>query len=328
MNWVMDFKDGFIGFINGLSYSFGNIGLLLSQLIKSIIRWTLSMIQMSWSQVGYMTAFIKNIIFSVTGMMKHFLKFVGFIISWGVSILFEPFNLFIKIIEYNVLIFINFWIGLIFNTKLEDVFTMEYGKSQIKVLIQWIRFINVVIITSLFLGILIYYSIVRIIYWLTKIEKRKQGIGKQKEIEVKSGLESRGNINKRSNSFSFPSNLKPNSIFQDLIDEEINTRQKNQDVSDDESINFTIQRDEDYDDVLEYDGLDSLKSNREKNNDDGNKMDSDGNNNDGNNDVNFDSIKTNESIPSESMGTYSTGIFSKLNLTPITTIEEEGEEYK
>jgi hypothetical protein len=118
---------------------------------------------LSWN-IGYILYVVASKIFYT----------VYLLISTLVWIIFGPFSLFINIIEFNVHIFIDFWLSVLFDTRLQDLITLEFGITQFKILAQWLRYINLVCITALILGILVYYSAVRFIYWATKMEKTKK----------------------------------------------------------------------------------------------------------------------------------------------------------
>lgn len=155
----------------------------------SVISYTTAIAQNTLKLAFSMVRYAITALFSLTiGVVRHVLHGVGLLV-WLVC---EPFSLMIRIIEYNALRFVNIWIKLLFNTQLENLMTVEYGLSQLKVIAQWVRFINVMCLAGIFLGISTYYTVIKMIYWATKLET------KEKRLKIKEELRLTSDINKRS----------------------------------------------------------------------------------------------------------------------------------
>lgn len=315
--------------------------------------------------------FIRFLIVKIIGIISFTLSTI-FKMSWLITFLiFEPFNLIIRIIDYNVTKFVDFWLLLLFNTKLEKIFTIEYGKLQFKIFVQWIRFINVMIISGLIIGILTYYTSVRIIYWLTKVENKKNKQKKmEKAIEDKIGrigdrrketIFGTFNIDRleaeaeetitahQSNNSDIYENdvtisdkvdqvanfwdsqdIKPNKLFKEFIATSEGKAIANESLS-------SHHGEEDDDDIYNYGSLSSLKviggdSARNKNDEGSTESRTRnsrlaGSTNSGSGTL-FDPVsRGSEGLSDSNQGTgTTTSIFSRLNLTPITTIEEDDEE--
>lgn len=296
------------------------------ELKNDVISWTLFISGQLFKYIQFTTSYSLSLIYILIkqfyGIIQFFcspivkflfisLKTIWLCLSFTVFIIFEPFNLFIRIIEFNVRKFIDFWLSLLFNTKLEDIFTIEYGKLQFKILVQWVRFINVMIITGLILGILTYYTSVRIIYWMTQVEKKKK---KEAEEEKDQG----GNViddRIRETIFGTFDIDKLEEEHQEQVVDQVDKFWRDEEVERTrlfQDINSTLNDRHEEDDVYNYESLNSLKPqgiNESTRSRAGQLFDSMGRG----------SIDSNQ-------GTGTTSIFSRLNLTPITTIEEEEEE--
>lgn len=155
----------------------------------NVIAYTTAIAQYTLTLSFSMVRYTSTTLFSVTiGVVRHVLHGVGLLV-WLVC---EPFSLMISIIEYNAVGFVNIWIKLLLNTQLENLMTVEYGLSQLKVIAQWVRFINVMCLAGIFLGISTYYTVIKMIYWATKLEK------KEKRLKIKEQLKVTSDVNKRS----------------------------------------------------------------------------------------------------------------------------------
>jgi hypothetical protein len=101
---------------------------------------------------------------------------IGYTLKLTISVVFNPVLITFRIIDYNAKQFLNFVLGVLFDTKVEKLLTIEHGMEQFKVLIKWIQFLNVVCITGLILGLLTYYLLIRTICKWTEYEKSKTNV--------------------------------------------------------------------------------------------------------------------------------------------------------
>jgi hypothetical protein len=151
-----------------------NISMDWMSLFNNIRRHAFTLLKRIPVLITLIYSLLWNIVYILYAVASKVFYTVYLLISTLVWIIFEPFVLFINIIEYNVHIVIDFWLSVLFDTRLQDLITLEFGITQFKILAQWLRYVNVVCITALILGILVYYSAVRFIYWATKMEKTKK----------------------------------------------------------------------------------------------------------------------------------------------------------
>ncbi|CCH43428.1 hypothetical protein BN7_2976 [Wickerhamomyces ciferrii] len=229
---------------------------------------------------------------------------------------------------------------LIFQTKLEQIFNWEYGKLQFKILIQWIRFLNVMIITSLILGIITYYTMVRIIYWLTKLDKHTEKsiidikthngeLTKINRIPIIESLSKedeefwRNKINGNERLFN---NIDDNNDSNDTI-----TYNNNNPINNKTTEENVIMMDNNEEDLSTYGGLNSLNSL----NSISNSSNETSPNQDQIKDIPIDTDTPSSTLRSRqqqstrstsSTSGTGTSIFSRLNLTPISTITEDSDE--
>ncbi|ODV74698.1 uncharacterized protein CYBJADRAFT_60488 [Cyberlindnera jadinii NRRL Y-1542] len=148
--------------VNWLSWTYVRATTLLAQALREMPLWVY--------QSGKFL--VRSIGIGLFSTVWKFIKVIAFLLRAIVTVIFEPISLLIHILEYNAHVFLNFWLSLLFQTSLEHLFDVEFGIEELKIVVQWLRYVNLMCITSMFMGIFTYYTFVKIIYWLTKLEKQ------------------------------------------------------------------------------------------------------------------------------------------------------------
>lgn len=113
-------------------------------------------------------------------LLRHAVLFASKLTSWlvhachlfiyyPIRVMVDPLILMTRVVNYNARLVVDFWLRLLLGTELDEILTNSFLRSHFLILVQWVRFMSLMCLGAMFLGIAVYYTFVRVIFTLTNV---------------------------------------------------------------------------------------------------------------------------------------------------------------